>query len=229
MVDELNVVLYGNCSDLWLREAIALALYHHSWQMDTEAASFIDHTFDCYSSTHLLNPFLDQRKAKASAAVHMRACILRLVEALPDMRQVFRCHALAGIFDLNRNRFSFRSHRYGNDTPWRCMTHGIVQQILHDLFQAIHIHQREGQFRSYLCYHLDLARSPRERSHGLDDAPDDFSAIGWLTTALDQCQRTGARLMLVLALVLGPGEFDGSAGHVIPRVVDADAPEQHRR
>ncbi len=34
--------------------------------------------------------------------------------------------------------------------------------------------------------------------------------------------------MLVLALVLGPGEFDGNVGHVIPRVVDADEQEQHR-
>ncbi len=35
--------------------------------------------------------------------------------------------------------------------------------------------------------------------------------------------------MLVLALVLGLGEYDGSVGHVIPRVVDADEQEQHRR
>ena len=34
--------------------------------------------------------------------------------------------------------------------------------------------------------------------------------------------------MLVLALVLGPGEFDGRVGHVVPRVVDADEQEQHR-
>src|SRR5947208_4978 len=33
---------------------------------------------------------------------------------------------------------------------------------------------------------------------------------------------------LVLALVLGPGEFDGNVGHVIPRVVDANEQEQHR-
>ncbi len=43
-------------------------------------------------------------------------------------------------------------------------------------------------------------------------------------TALDHRQRTGARPMLVLALVLRPGEFDGNVDHVIPRVVDADEP-----
>jgi len=34
--------------------------------------------------------------------------------------------------------------------------------------------------------------------------------------------------MLVLALVLWPGEFDGNVGHGIPRVVDANEQEQHR-
>src|SRR6266536_6725829 len=47
-------------------------------------------------------------------------------------------------------------------------------------------------------------------------------------TARDQRQQTGARRMLVLALVLLPGEFDGRVGHVIPRVVDADEQEQYR-
>jgi len=47
-------------------------------------------------------------------------------------------------------------------------------------------------------------------------------------TALDQRQRTGARPMLVLALVLRPGEVDGNVDHVIPRVVDTDEQEQHR-
>ena len=44
-------------------------------------------------------------------------------------------------------------------------------------------------------------------------------------TALDQSQRVGARLLLVLALVLRTGEFDGNVDHVIPRVVDADEQE----
>ncbi len=47
-------------------------------------------------------------------------------------------------------------------------------------------------------------------------------------TALDQRQRTGARPMLVLALVLRPGEVEGNVDHVIPRVVDTDEQEQHR-
>src|SRR6266702_4439552 len=47
-------------------------------------------------------------------------------------------------------------------------------------------------------------------------------------TALDQRQRTGATPLLVLALVLRPGEFGGNVDHVIPRVVDADEQEQHR-
>ena len=34
--------------------------------------------------------------------------------------------------------------------------------------------------------------------------------------------------MLVLALVLVLGEFDGSVGHVIPRVVDVDEQDQQR-
>src|SRR6266496_2294933 len=41
-------------------------------------------------------------------------------------------------------------------------------------------------------------------------------------------QRTGARLLLVLARVLGPGTFEGSIGYDIPCVVDADEQEQHR-
>ena len=49
-----------------------------------------------------------------------------------------------------------------------------------------------------------------------------------VTTALDQSQRTGARLLLVLARVLGPGAFEGRVGHDIPRIVDADEQEQHR-
>src|SRR2546421_12409045 len=76
MVDELNVVLYGNCSDLWLREAIALALHHHSWQMYTEAASFIDHTFDCYCSTHLPNPLLSTAARGNSVATSATISIL---------------------------------------------------------------------------------------------------------------------------------------------------------
>ena len=43
-----------------------------------------------------------------------------------------------------------------------------------------------------------------------------------------QNQRNCTRTILVLALVLGPGEFDGDVGHVIPRVVDADEQQQHR-
>src|SRR5260221_14774072 len=39
---------------------------------------------------------------------------------------------------------------------------------------------------------------------------------------------TGERTMLVLALVLRPGEVDGNVEHAIPRVVDADEQEQHR-
>ena len=34
--------------------------------------------------------------------------------------------------------------------------------------------------------------------------------------------------MLVLALVLRPGEVEGNVDHVIPRVVDTDEQEQHR-
>src|SRR6266436_6936355 len=38
----------------------------------------------------------------------------------------------------------------------------------------------------------------------------------------------GTLLLLVLALVLLLGEFEGNVGHVIPGVVDADEQEQHR-
>ena len=44
-------------------------------------------------------------------------------------------------------------------------------------------------------------------------------------TALDQCQETGARLMLVLARVPWLGEYEDSVGHVIPGIVDADEQE----
>src|SRR5260370_28369816 len=38
----------------------------------------------------------------------------------------------------------------------------------------------------------------------------------------------GTLLLLVLALVLRLGEFEGNIGHIIPGVVDADEQQQHR-
>src|SRR5260221_3376029 len=45
---------------------------------------------------------------------------------------------------------------------------------------------------------------------------------------LKATRRPPSQALLVLALVLRPGEVDGNVDHVIPRVVDADEQEQHR-
>jgi hypothetical protein len=53
------------------------------------------------------NPLKADKSAPTDGRINLVICI---------MGQVFRCDAFASIFDLNRNGFRFRSHRYGSDS-----------------------------------------------------------------------------------------------------------------
>src|SRR5258707_13876974 len=163
---------------------------HQRWlrQTDGEATSLALDALDRHAATHSFDPLFDEREAQSGARARRRTP--GLVETLPDARQIFGRDALPGVFDLQNERFRLCHHCYRDDTARPGMSYGVMKQILQRLFQAVRIHRCEGQFRGYLRDHLDLARSPRERSHALDDAPDDFSDIGWLTL---ECQPANVR------------------------------------
>src|SRR6266446_5451877 len=152
------------------------------WQTDGEATSLALDALDRHAAAHSFDPLFDEREAQSGARASRRTP--GLVETLPDARQIFGRDALPGVFDLQNERFRLCHRCYRDDTARRGMSYGVMKQILQRRFQAVRIHRCEGQFRRYLRNHLDLARSPRERCHALDDAPDDFSDIGWLTCDL---------------------------------------------
>src|SRR5260370_537422 len=148
-------------------------------QMDGEATSLALDALDRHAAAHSFDPLFDERAAQSGARASRRTG--GWVETVREARQIFGRDALPGVFDLQNERFRLCHRCYRDDTARRGMSYGVMKQILQRLFQAVRIHRCEGQFRGYLRDHLDLARSPRERSHALDDAPDDFSDIAWLT------------------------------------------------
>ena len=101
------------------------------------------------------------------------------------------------------SRGDFTSNSWEKEARCGAVFPGDASKVAHDSRRLLTFH---------VIYHLHKQGLPTLR----------------VPTALDQRQRTGARLMLVLTLVLRLGALDGDVGNGIPRVVDADEQEQHR-